>query len=56
MNTSPDSRTNRILRTAAWLYVLSRAATGILILAALGLTAFLVFIQIALVILRHLGV
>jgi hypothetical protein len=44
-----------MLRTAAWLYVIPRAATGILILAALGLGAFLVFLQMALAILRHFG-
>jgi hypothetical protein len=55
VNSSRDSGTDRILRTAASLHVLPRAATGILILAVLGLVAFLVFVQIALVILRHLG-
>jgi hypothetical protein len=55
VNSSRDSGPDRLLRTAAWLYVVPRVATGILILAALGLAAFLVFVQMALVILRHLG-
>jgi hypothetical protein len=55
VNSSRNSGTDRILRAAAWLYVVPRAATGILILAALGLAAFLVFIQVLLVILRHAG-
>ena len=55
MNSSRNSGPDRILRTAAWFYVIPRAATGILIMAMLGLAAFLVFLQMALVILRHLG-
>jgi hypothetical protein len=54
--TSRDRGTDRILCTAAWFYVIPRAAIGILILATLGLAAFLFFLQMALVILRHLGV
>jgi hypothetical protein len=44
-----------MLRNAARLYILPRAATGILILTTLALAAFLVFLQMALVILRHFG-
>ncbi len=46
---------NRLLRTAAWLYVAPRAAIGVLIVAVLGLAAFLLFIQIALTLLHRLG-
>ena len=48
-------KTSSILHTAAWLYVAPRALVGLLFLAALGLAAFLVFGQLALVFLRRLG-
>lgn len=47
--------TDRTLRTAAFWYVAPRRAIGFLILAMLGLAAFLVFMQVALVVLRRLG-
>jgi hypothetical protein len=50
---NPESRSgDRIFRTAAWLYVLPRAGKGLLLLAVIGLAAFLVLIQIALSALR----
>lgn len=55
MNSSHPTHTNRILRTAAWLYVAPRAAIGFLILATLGVAALLVFLQIAFAVLRRLG-
>ena len=54
MNASHNS-TDRIVRTAAWFYVAPRAAKGIFILAIIGLAAFLVFIQLAIVILHRVG-
>ena len=50
-----ESRTDRIVSAAAWLYVAPRAAIGILFLAALGLAAFLVIIQLTLIVLHRLG-
>jgi hypothetical protein len=55
VNTSPDTHNNRILRTAAWLYVSPRAAIGYLVLAIVGIAAALVLLQIALALLRRLG-
>jgi hypothetical protein len=55
VNSSHPTHTNRILRTAAWLYVAPRAAIGFLILATLGVAALLVFLQIAFAVLRRLG-
>ena len=49
------ANTDRVFRTAAWLYVAPRAAAGFLVLTALGLAAFLMFVQIAIVILRRFG-
>jgi hypothetical protein len=50
-----DTHTVRIVRTAAWLYVAPRALIGFLLLAMLGLGAFMVLVQIGLVILQRLG-
>jgi hypothetical protein len=47
--------TNRILRTAAWVYLAPRAAIGVLILAMVGLGAFLVLIRAAIIILQRFG-
>jgi len=55
VNTSHDSSTDRIGRTAAWLYVAPRVAIGFLVLATIGLAVFLVLAQLALVILHRLG-
>jgi ABC-type dipeptide/oligopeptide/nickel transport system permease subunit len=38
---------NRIVRTAAWLYVMPRLLVGAVLVAVLGLTAFLICISIA---------
>jgi hypothetical protein len=46
---------DRIIRTAAWLYVLPRAAKGILILGIVTLAAFMVFVALTINILYHLG-
>jgi hypothetical protein len=48
-------RNDRIIRTAAWLYVLPRASKGILILSIVTLAAFMVFAALALNILNHVG-
>ncbi len=45
----------RNLRAVAWFYVAPRAAVGVVLLAIFGLAAFLIVLQIALVILRRLG-
>ena len=55
MNSSCDSSTDRILRTAAWLYVVPRAATGLLVLSALVLALFMVIATLALAFLHRLG-
>jgi hypothetical protein len=47
--------TDRIVRTAVWMYMAPRAAIGVLLLAMLGLGAFLVLVQVPIVILRRLG-
>lgn len=44
-----------IVRTAAWLYVAPRAAIGVLMLATIGLAAFLVIISLAIALLHRLG-
>lgn len=51
----PHHSSDRILRMAAWVYLAPRAAIGVLLLATLALGAFLVLIQVAIVILRRLG-
>jgi hypothetical protein len=55
VNTSHGSNSDRVLRTAASFYVAPRVVIGFLLLATLGLGAFMVLVQIGLVILRRLG-
>ena len=55
MNVPDSPRNDRILRAAAWLYVVPRAAKGTLILALLGLAAFMMIAALALNLLHHLG-
>jgi hypothetical protein len=55
MNISSEARRNRILQTAAWLYVLPRIWIGVLLLATLGLAAFLVILSIAIHTLHRIG-
>ncbi len=55
MKTSDYARTDRVLRTAAWTYLAPRALIGVLILAAFGLAAFLVLVQLAITLLHRLG-
>ena len=50
-NTGADA----IVRTAGWLYVAPRAAIGVLILATIGLAAFLVIVPLAIALLHRLG-
>jgi len=50
-NTGAD----RVLQAAAWTYWAPHAAIGVVIVGMLGLGAFMVLVQIALIILRRLG-
>ncbi len=47
--------TPRILRTAAWVYLAPRVTLGVFLLAILGLGAFLIFVQVAIVTLQRLS-
>jgi hypothetical protein len=52
VNSSRHATSNRLLSTAAWLYVLPRAARGVLILAILGLAGFMVLTALVLALAR----
>ena len=55
MKASDAARTDRILQTAAWTYLVPRAAIAILLLLILGLGAFLILMPIAIAILQRFG-
>ena len=46
---------DRVVRTAASLYIIPRAANAILVLALIGLAGFMIFGALALSFLRQLG-
>lgn len=50
-----NGRSDRLLKTAAWLYVVPRAAKGLLILALAVLAGFMVLTALALDLLPHIG-
>ena len=55
MSGSHHGATDRVLKAAAWAYLLPRAGIGILILAMFGFGAFLVLLRAAIVFLQRLG-
>ncbi len=55
MSSQSQRRLPPILRSAAWVYLSPLAAIGVLMLAMLGLGALLLVVQLAIVILRHVG-
>jgi hypothetical protein len=52
VSSTHHATTDHLLRTAAWLYIIPRAVRGILILAILGLAAFMVLTALAMALAR----
>lgn len=55
MNTPFNRRTEHVIRTALWFYLVPRTLMGFLLMGTVALAAFLIFLQIVLIGFRHLG-